>query len=43
MKTLEETIRICEGRLAKPDKSPESRAMEESYLHHLTNLERTVT
>lgn len=35
MKQLDETIKTLEDRLAKPDKSPESRAREESYLHHL--------
>ena len=35
MKTLTETIKTLEIRLANPDKSPESRAREESYLHHL--------
>lgn len=35
MKQLDEAIKTCEIRLANPDKSPESRAREESYLHHL--------
>lgn len=35
MKQLDETIKTLEGRLAKSDKSPESRAREEAYLHHL--------
>ena len=35
MKQLDETIKTLEGRLAKPDKSPESRAREEAYLYHL--------
>ena len=35
MKQLDEVIKTCEIRLANPDKSPESRAREESYLHHL--------
>ena len=35
MKQLDETIKTLEDRLANPDKSPESRAREETYLHHL--------
>lgn len=35
MRSLEEVIKTLEDRLANPDKSPESRAREESYLHHL--------
>lgn len=35
MRSLEEIIKTLEDRLANPDKSPESRAGEESYLHHL--------
>ena len=35
MKQLDDAIKTLEDRLAKPDKSPESRAREEAYLHHL--------
>ena len=35
MKQLDETIKTLEDRLSNPDKSPESREREETYLHHL--------
>ncbi|KAF5059334.1 hypothetical protein DSECCO2_337040 [anaerobic digester metagenome] len=40
MRTLEETIRICEGRLANPDLSRESREREEAHLHYHRELQR---
>ena len=35
MKQLDDAIKSLEDRLANPDKSPESREREETYLHHL--------